>query len=124
KVDSPKDATAITWTVDITNGDNESLTNGVLADTLPEGVGDPRDFVIREISYDRDGNEIIGEPLDLVGFDNPNIGDGEFTWDLGTIPGRSGYRIEYTTSIEDYTISKFTNDATFESDQTNLEDDA
>ncbi|MFD1067289.1 Cna B-type domain-containing protein [Oceanobacillus locisalsi] len=121
ELDSETNATEITWTVDIVNGGENPLTNGVLTDTLPDGVGNPENFVVRPITYDVDGEESVGEPLDLGEFSDPTIGDGDFNWDLGDIPERSGYQVEYTTSIEDYEQGSFTNDAEFHHDDGELE---
>src|SRR5699024_6547693 len=43
----------------------------------------------------------------------------ELTFD--NVPARGGYTVEYKTTITDYTISEFTNDATFTSDDVNLD---
>src|SRR5699024_2326363 len=108
----------IYWTVDIVNGADEPITKGILADIIPDGLGEPHDFVVREISYDIDGNEVVGEPID---FDNPTPTDNGFEMIFDSIESRSGYRVEYTTAIEDINRAQFTNHATFVSGDIDLE---
>src|SRR5699024_7257403 len=61
--DSDKNAREITWSVDITNGSKEDISNGFLKDILPEGVGEPRDFVVKELTFDFEGNKVVGEEV-------------------------------------------------------------
>ena len=100
------------------NGSGEVITNGSLEDIIPDGLGEPEDFIVRELSYDLDGNETVGGPID---FTTPVLTDDGFTMSFDSIAARSGYRVKYTTPIENYDISEFTNEATFESDQVDLE---
>src|SRR5699024_1841360 len=115
---SPVNAREIYWAVDITNGADEAIIGGILADVVPEGLGEPHDFVVREISYDIDGNEVIGDPID---FNDPTLTDDGFEMIFDSIESRSGYRVEYTTAIEDIDIAQFTNEATFVSGNIDLE---
>src|SRR5699024_2339647 len=108
--DSDKNAREITWSVDVTNGSEEDIIDGVLKDTLPDGVGEPRDFVVKTFSYDREGNKIVGEE---VSFNEPTVDADGFEMTFDNVPARGGYTVEYTTTIIDYEISEFTNDATF-----------
>ncbi|GIO17777.1 hypothetical protein J18TS1_08770 [Oceanobacillus oncorhynchi subsp. incaldanensis] len=119
RTDSPVNAKEVYWTVNIVNGADEAIENGMLADVIPNGLGEARDFEVREITIDVDGNEIVGNPID--DFNAPTLtGDGfEMTFD--SIDGRSGYQVNYTTSIEDINVAQFTNDATFVSDNIDLE---
>src|SRR5699024_9077476 len=116
--DSDKNAKEITWSVDVKNGSDEALVDGVLKDVLPEGVGEPRDFVVKELSFDFEGNKVVGEE---VSFNEPTVNGNEFELTFDNVPARGGYRVEYTTTIEDYTINQFTNDATFTYDDVKLE---
>ncbi|MCF1684046.1 Cna B-type domain-containing protein [Tetragenococcus halophilus] len=59
--------------------------------------------------------------MDLSEFSEPNIDDRNFNWNLGEVPERSGYQVEYTTSIEDYEQNSFTNNAEFNHDDGALE---
>src|SRR5690625_2643635 len=116
--DSDRDAREITWSIDIINGNEEDISNGVLKDILPEGVGEPRDFVVKELTFDFEGNKVVGEE---VAFNEPTVDGNEFELTFDNVPARGGYTVEYTTTITDYEISEFTNDATFVSDDVNLE---
>src|SRR5690625_2958521 len=116
--DSDRDAREITWSIDIINGNEEDISNGVLKDILPEGVGEPRDFVVKELTFDFEGNKVVGEE---VAFNEPTVDGNEFELTFDNVPARGGYTVEYTTTITDYEISEFTNDGTFVSDDVNLE---
>src|SRR5690625_2068354 len=116
--DSDKNAREITWSVDITNGSKEDISNGFLKDILPEGVGEPRDFVVKELTFDFEGNKVVGEE---VSFNEPTVDADGFEMTFDNVPARGGYRVEYTTTITNYEISEFTNDATFVSEDVNLE---
>jgi len=70
ELDSQTNATEITWTVDIVNGGENPLANGILTDTLPEGVGNPENFVVRPITYDAKGNAQLATHWTLVNFLN------------------------------------------------------
>ncbi len=117
--DAEINAKEITWTIDIINGSNEdTMTNGVLADVIPAGLGDPRDFIVTPFTYNTNGDKILGTAVD--GYTATATEDGfEMVFDL--IAPRSGYQVEYKTSIEDITIASFTNEATFEADNTKLD---
>src|SRR5699024_9009058 len=82
----------------------------VLKDTLPNGVGEPRDFVVKTFSYDREGKKIVGEE---VSFNEPTVDADGFELTFDNVPARGGNTDKYTTTIIDYVISKITNDATF-----------
>ena len=116
--DRDRDAREITWSVDITNGSEEDISNGVLKDILPEGVDAPRDFVVKELTFDFEGNKVVGEE---VSFNEPTVDADGFEMTFDNVPARGGYRVEYTTTIINYEISEFTNDATFVSEDVNLE---
>lgn len=116
--DSPVNAREINWSVDIINGSDQPITNGILKDVLPDGVGDPSNFVVRELTYDIDGNVTVGEEVDL---NTPEPVEGEFEMSFSSIPARSGYQVKYTTEITDFDINVFTNDATFDHDDGDLE---
>src|SRR5699024_4751030 len=97
---------------------NLSLHDALPIYILPEGVGEPRDFVVKELTFDFEGNKVVGEE---VSFNAPIINGNEFELTFDNVPARGGYTVEYTTTIIDYEISEFTNDATFVSDDVNLE---
>ncbi|MBY7141857.1 Cna B-type domain-containing protein [Virgibacillus sp. NKC19-3] len=116
--DSDRDAREITWIVDITNGSDQPITNGALGDVLPDGVGEPGNFEVRELTYDVDGNETVGNEVD---FNDPTRTENGFEMIFDSVPARGGYQVEYTTEITDYSITEFTNDATFNHDDGELE---
>src|SRR5699024_5132594 len=115
--DSDLNAREITWEVDFTNGSDEDIANGILTDILPDGLGEARDFVVKELSFDFDGNKTVGDEVD---FNEPTVDGNEFEMTFDNVPARGGYRVEYTTTITDYTISEFTNNATFAYDNERL----
>ena len=108
--DKEKDAREITWTIEVTNGGNEALSKEVLKDTLPNGVGEPRDFVVKELTFDYNGNKKVGKE---VAFKAPVITGNTFEMTFDQVAARSGYQIEYKTSITDFSLTEFTNGATF-----------
>ncbi|MBU5595497.1 Cna B-type domain-containing protein [Amphibacillus sp. MSJ-3] len=112
--DKQHDAKEITWTIDVINTNDEEISGATLADIIPEGLGEARDFVIHELSVGYDGDTRIG--ADVTSSLNPT----EFPLDLGTIAPFKGYQIQYTTPIEDNTKTSFTNDASFEYGETSI----
>ncbi|WP_058308511.1 Cna B-type domain-containing protein [Gracilibacillus massiliensis] len=108
--DSQNDAREIKWTVDVINTNEEEITNATLTDSLPAGLGEARDFVIHELTLGYDGDKTVGEEV-LPG--SESVAEDEFEVELGTIAPYTGYRIQYTTTIEDYSKDSFTNDASF-----------
>ena len=102
-------AREITWTIDIMNDHEEPITNATLEDIIPDGLGEPRDFVINELSVGLNGDKRVGDKVDA----NPQVNGKEFNIEFKNIAPYQGYRIQYTTTIEDYTIDSFTNDALF-----------
>uniref|UniRef100_UPI0013D4C63E collagen binding domain-containing protein n=1 Tax=Gracilibacillus saliphilus TaxID=543890 RepID=UPI0013D4C63E len=108
--DTDHDAREITWEVDVINTNEEEITGATLADSIPEGLGEARDFVIHELVIGYDGDKTVGAEA-LPG--SESVAEGEFEVELGTIAPYKGYRIQYTTTIEDYSKDSFTNDATF-----------
>ncbi|MEI3604296.1 Cna B-type domain-containing protein [Pseudogracilibacillus sp. SE30717A] len=106
--DAKHDAREITWTIDVINTNDEEINDATLADIIPAGLGDARDFVIHELNIGFDGDKREG--ADVTSTLNPS----EFPIDLGTIAPFNGYRVQYTTTIENYAVESFTNDATFE----------
>ena len=67
---------------------------------------------------DFEGNKVVGEE---VSFNEPTVDADGFEMTFANVPARGGYRVEYTTTIINYEISEFTNDATFVSEDVNLE---
>ncbi|SFM46536.1 Uncharacterized surface anchored protein [Gracilibacillus orientalis] len=118
--DADQDAREITWTVDVINTNEEEITGATLADSLPEGLGEARDFVINELNIGYDGDKTVGAETSQ----STSVTENEFEVELGTIAPYEGYRIQYTTTIEDYTKESFTNEATFNYGDESLPADA
>ncbi|MFS0612905.1 Cna B-type domain-containing protein [Lederbergia ruris] len=112
--DTKHDAREITWTIDVINTNDEEISEATLEDNIPDGLGNARDFVIHELSVGYDGD--IRKGADVTSTLNPS----EFPIELGTIAPFNGYRIQYTTTIENYAAESFTNEATFEYGDTSL----
>lgn len=102
--DSAENAKEIIWTIDVVNTTDKSLLLAEILDRLPAGLGEPRDFVVTELGMKLNGDKVLGATI-----------PGEYTFPITfeNIVPFSGYRIEYKTTIEDKTITQFTNDATF-----------
>ncbi|KRG09436.1 hypothetical protein ACA29_24170 [Lederbergia galactosidilytica] len=107
--DRELNAREITWTIDIMNDHEEAITNATLKDIIPDGLGEPRDFVINELSIGLNGDKRVGAEFNA----KPQVDGNEFNIEFENIAPYQGYRIQYTTTIEDYTIDSFTNDALF-----------
>ena len=106
--DNILNAKEITWEIDVVNTTDKPLTLAQVLDQLPEGLGEPRDFVVHELGVKLDGTKVQGDQV---------AGTFEaFPISFENIAPFSGYRIKYTTTIEDQLITEFTNNATFEYD--------
>ncbi|MFA1818864.1 collagen binding domain-containing protein [Virgibacillus oceani] len=116
--DTQHDAREITWTIDVLNTNDEEITDATLADNIPSGLGEARDFVIHKLSIGYDGD--VREGADVTSAINPS----EFSIELGEIAPFNGYRVQYTTAIENYAAESFTNDATFAYGEESLPADA
>ncbi|MCF3943516.1 Cna B-type domain-containing protein [Oceanobacillus alkalisoli] len=114
--DRERDAREITWTIDVMNDHEEPITEATLRDILPEGLGEPRDFAVNELTVGINGDKHVGAGVEA----NPQVSGDEFSIDFESIAPFQGYRIQYTTTIEDYTIDSFTNDALFSYGDTEL----
>ncbi|MEI3611270.1 Cna B-type domain-containing protein [Pseudogracilibacillus sp. SO30301A] len=107
--DRDLNAREIIWTIDVMNDNAEPITDATLKDILPEGLGEPRDFIVNELSVGINGDKHLGNTVNI----EPQVDGNEFHIEFENIEPFKGYRIQYTTSIEDYTIDSFTNDALF-----------
>ena len=117
--DRQMNAREITWTIDVLNDNDEPITGATLRDILPEGLGEPRDFVIHELSVGLHGDKRIGTEVDL----NAQVNGNEFLIEFSEIAAFNGYRVNYTTTIEDYSLESFTNNAEFSYDDKKLPED-
>lgn len=115
--DQAHNASEITWTIDVMNNSSEAVTTATLADILPEGLGEPEDFVITELSTNLSGDKVTGETVDDV---TPIPNDSGFELAFDNLEPYQGYRVQYTTPITDRTLTEFTNDATFHDGESDL----
>lgn len=108
--DSTKDAKEIYWTIDIVNIEENAIINASIKDAIPEGLALKDGSVeVKSLKVGYSGGKTEGdttEPSSLKTEDRSL----EATFD--SIAPYSGYRIKYTTTIEDYSKTAFTNDAT------------
>ncbi len=109
-VDGKEDAREITWTIDVLNTEKTNLVGATLSETaIPDGLSldinsftqTPLTMGYNGISYPKGTAEGISDPSK----------NGGFEIQLPEIAPYSGYRIEYTTTITDFSITKFTNTA-------------
>lgn len=110
--DSQNNAKEITWTIDVVNTNDEPISDAQLRDELPEGLGNATDFIINHLTVGYDGDIRKGEAADITA-------DG-FPVELGNIDPYKGYRITFTTPIEDKDQESFTNKAWFEYDEVSI----
>lgn len=90
--------TELHWTVTV-DSNYTKHTNGVMTDKLPEGL------------------ELISGTVKVDGkLVEPNVDGQQFSISLGDFNGQK--TITYTTTIKNFEIEKFTNSATYKSDQT------
>lgn len=94
--DREMNAREITWTIDVMNANDEPITNAVLKDVLPDGLGTPRDFVINELSIGINGDKRVGNTVEI----ESKIDGREFTIEFDEIAPFNGYRIEFKTDID------------------------
>lgn len=111
--DSQENAREITWTIDVINTNDELITEATLEDTIPVGLGDARDFKINVLNIGLNGNITPGAEASL----STPAG---FPINLGKMEPFTGYRVQFTTDIEDYTAESFTNNAAFKYGETSL----
>jgi len=114
--DRDLNAREITWSIDVMNDSDGAISNANLSDALPDGLGEPGDFVVNELSVGLNGNKVLGDSVDV----NPDVDGNVFSIDFQDIAPFTGYRVAYTTTIEDYTNDSFTNEALFSYGDTNL----
>jgi len=107
--DQSHNASEITWTVEVMNN-SEEVTEATLSDILPDGLGTPENFVVTELSTGLYGDKIVGEQADIS---PSSVEDNEFIFEFDSIDPYQGYRIGYTTSVNDRNATEFTNDAIF-----------
>ncbi|MBU5675763.1 LPXTG cell wall anchor domain-containing protein [Alkaliphilus sp. MSJ-5] len=110
--DSKQDAKEITWTIDVINTENSKITDAKVEDIIPDGLKLPTEIKIYPLTLGYNGSKNIG----VERYISPTVDGRSITVDLGEIESYSGYRIEFTTEIEDYSKTSFENTAEFSYD--------
>lgn len=110
--DSEKNAKEINWSIDVINTNDKPITKAQLQDQLPEGLGEATDFVVHHLNVGINGDLTQGEVADIEA--------NSFPVQLGDINPYSGYRITFTTPIEDKDKESFTNKAQFKYGEVSL----
>ncbi|WFA08017.1 LPXTG cell wall anchor domain-containing protein [Tissierella sp. Yu-01] len=114
---SPKDAKEITWTIDIVNTNETTINDATVKDNIPEGLKLKDDSIkVYDLTVGLDGDK---NPRDSVSV-SPIVSENNFEINFDSIDPYKGYRIEYATTIEDYSIDSFTNDAALSYEDKNL----
>jgi len=117
QADNKHDAKEITWTIDVVNTSDEAITDATVKDVIPEGLKlKEGSFKVNELILGYEGKKSLGEAVSVT----PDIAGNEFAIGFENAASYKGYRIEYTTIIEDYSRDTFTNDATFSYGETEL----
>jgi uncharacterized repeat protein (TIGR01451 family)/LPXTG-motif cell wall-anchored protein len=105
-----KDAKEITWTIDIMNPGTTEMTNAKLGDDIPSGLTlDPTSIVITDLTVGLDATVYEGGIS--------SISASSFPIDLGEINKYKGYRVKYKTTIDNYALKEFTNNAKLSYDE-------
>lgn len=116
--DEVKDAKSITWTVNIINTENTTITGASVIDLIPEGLAlDNSSIEIFETSYGYNGEITLGSQVNNISNDGP---DNLLLQNLELKPYK-GYQIEYKTNIEDIFKKEFTNTATLSYGETQID---
>jgi uncharacterized repeat protein (TIGR01451 family)/LPXTG-motif cell wall-anchored protein len=115
--DHKHDAREITWAIDVVNTSDGEITDATVKDVIPDGLKLKEDsFKINELILGYEGKKSLGDEVSVT----PDIAGKEFTVGFDSLAPYKGYRIEYTTTIEDYSKDTFTNDAIFSYGETKL----
>ncbi|UUI04700.1 Cna B-type domain-containing protein [Oceanobacillus jeddahense] len=114
--DREQNAREITWIVDVVNNGEEPITEAILKDIIPDGLGEPSEFIVNELTVGLDGSKSVGAEVEV----SPSVDGNEFTIAFDHLEPYKGYRVQYTTTIDDYSVQNFTNSATFSYGDTEL----
>ncbi|MDN6730695.1 MAG: Cna B-type domain-containing protein, partial [Atopostipes suicloacalis] len=115
--DADKDAKEITWTVDIANPSEEAITNASFTDVIPEGLElNENSIKVNDLTVGLDGKLTQGDNFTV----NPAIDGQNLDIPFDKIDPYKGYRVEYTTTITDNSITQFTNEANLVDGETKL----
>ncbi|NLC64931.1 MAG: hypothetical protein GX753_04595, partial [Erysipelothrix sp.] len=104
-----KDATFITWTVDVLNGTDEVLENASILDIIPDGLSlRPNSIKVYNLDTKLDGAKV---QLDETANYKIEKTDTQFEITFDTMDPYKGYRVVYETTITDFTLETFSNTA-------------
>lgn len=117
--DVKENAREINWGINVINTNDKKITGAQVADTIPAGLKDPKNFKVYELKIGLEGKVERGAEVD-ESIISTSTG---LPITLGEMKPFSGYRIEFTTDI-DYAsatanngVYSFNNKATFKHDE-------
>lgn len=106
------------WTIYVANTEDSDIENASLKDIIPAGLKMPDTVTLTEMSIGSDGelHTKTDGRSDVKIFDDIELSDEGsvigFEIDNLTIKAYTGYKVEYTTKIEDLSAENFENNAT------------
>jgi uncharacterized repeat protein (TIGR01451 family) len=124
--DADKDPKNITWTVDVINIEETTINNPLVWDFIPEGLSlDETSIDIYDLNVGYNGDTSVGNALSTgytirTGVDITTV-DASVEVEFDSMDPYKGYRIEYTTTIEDFSKTSFSNEAHLGYDSKNLD---
>ncbi|GGF81857.1 hypothetical protein GCM10010912_28700 [Paenibacillus albidus] len=104
----------IDWTLQV-NKSLKSITNAVISDPMPAGLGDPANIKVYELKVNLDGTATQGPLLDSSQY-TANVVDGVLDIQFVASPITGAYEITYTTEITDRNVTSFVNTGTLKGD--------
>lgn len=114
--DADTDPKNIEWTVDVVNVEDDTISEPIIWDNIPDGLeltNDSIEIYDLDVGYDGDntqGSEITTGPAIRIGI-NTEIESADIEVEFQSMESYKGYRIKYTTRIEDYNETSFSNEA-------------
>jgi uncharacterized repeat protein (TIGR01451 family) len=124
--DADKDPKTITWTVKVINIEETTINNPLVWDFIPEGLSlDETSIDIYDLNVGYNGDTSVGNAVNTgyiirTGVDITTV-DASVEIEFDSMDPYKGYRIEYTTIIEDYSKTSFSNEAHLGYDSKNLD---
>ncbi|SHN85960.1 collagen binding domain-containing protein [Desulfitobacterium chlororespirans] len=113
--DSTTDPKSITWTIDLANSGGSAISNAALTDEIPEGLILKADSVtVHALTVGQDGGLYKGGVVSATQDTTSGLKIA-----FAEIVPYKGYRVEYTTTIEDYKKLSFKNEASLAYDEKN-----
>jgi|GEM_PF-1236592 len=107
----PTNPQNIKWTIDV-NLNLKKVNNAKVADIIPAGLSYNNDLKVYNLVVDTDGKATQGS--ELTSFSGATYSDQNLNVNFGNIS--TAYRIEYSTKIDSYSTTDFTNTAEFTGD--------